>query len=634
MQVLHAINGMLHTPIVPGEKTFKKGQSLHYINGYATERPLKLVGDIWGAEPVTKRQQEAALSSPKWDPSSTLPKWVENDRKVLRFYGYLKESVAECRLENHRIRKVVIYYYLSDDTMHVAEPKKDNSGLPQGVFVKRHKMTKEDGSPFTPKDFALGQTVDVYGRKVFLIDCDDFTREYMTSKMGVQVGESLQCTTDPIEVYQAAYKRKETGIPPNPRTDDLTRFLEAKLGKPPNVLEEDRLQQFLENNRRVLRFWCLWDDRTSLYGDRRPYVLHYFLEDDTGEILEVNENNSGRDPFPIFLKRGPLKKEQAAFMSVTNRTYKDQCYCPEDFRLGSSVHIQNRSFLIHDCDDFTRRWYMENLGLPEEALRSLDTTEPIPPCAKSALPPHNDYGTLEDTQQNCLSLLPKPPKKNFHKLMNKDSIVLRFRARMLETDRFKLSVADRDRKFIISYFMADDTISVYEPPLRNSGIIGGKFLERSRIFKPSSEEAYSCCDLYYGATIVIHRRSFELLEADEFTYTYMENNRHVFVMADTDALMRSLQKQVSGREDEVRTCFINVDTDGTGCLSMSELEAALEKANFKFTKHQAVALGRRMDKDKSGQIDVEEFLTAIGVTAADAPEKSDANEVSNTEVDK
>jgi len=43
----------------------------------------------------------------------------------------------------------------------------------------------------------------------------------------------------------------------------------------------------------VLRFWCVWDDRQSMYGDRRPYVLHYFLEDDTVEVLELNENNSG-----------------------------------------------------------------------------------------------------------------------------------------------------------------------------------------------------------------------------------------------------------------------------------------------------------------------------------------------------
>lgn len=58
----------------------------------------------------------------------------------------------------------------------------------------------------------------------------------------------------------------------------------------------------------MLRFWCVWDDRQSMYGDRRPYVLHYFLEDDTVEILEINENNSGRDPFPVFLRRSMLPK--------------------------------------------------------------------------------------------------------------------------------------------------------------------------------------------------------------------------------------------------------------------------------------------------------------------------------------
>ena len=30
-----------------------------------------------------------------------------------------------------------------------------------------------------------------------------------------------------------------------------------------------------------------WDDRKSLYGELRPFVLHYYLSDDTMEILEV-----------------------------------------------------------------------------------------------------------------------------------------------------------------------------------------------------------------------------------------------------------------------------------------------------------------------------------------------------------
>jgi hypothetical protein len=37
---------------------------------------------------------------------------------------------------------------------------------------------------------------------------------------------------------------------------------------------------------------------------------------------------------------------------------------------------------------------------------------------------------------------------------------------------------------------------------------------------------------------------FELLDADEYTYTYMENNKHIFIMADADAILASLRGQV------------------------------------------------------------------------------------------
>ena len=51
--------------------------------------------------------------------------------QVLRWFGYYKEGIPESRLENHRIRKVVIHYYLDNDTQDVVEPKEPNSGLPQ-----------------------------------------------------------------------------------------------------------------------------------------------------------------------------------------------------------------------------------------------------------------------------------------------------------------------------------------------------------------------------------------------------------------------------------------------------------------------------------------------------------------------
>lgn len=51
--------------------------------------------------------------------------------QVLRWYGYFKEAVTESAVENYRVRKVVIFFYLEDNSCQVVEPKEDNSGLPQ-----------------------------------------------------------------------------------------------------------------------------------------------------------------------------------------------------------------------------------------------------------------------------------------------------------------------------------------------------------------------------------------------------------------------------------------------------------------------------------------------------------------------
>lgn len=80
--------------------------------------------------------------------------------------------------------------------------------------------------------------------------------------------------------------------------------------------KQDTLKQFLQYDRRVLRFYCLWDDTDNMFGDAREMVLHYFLADDTVEIREVIPANSGRDAAPMFLRRQRLPK-----VSYCNSSY-------------------------------------------------------------------------------------------------------------------------------------------------------------------------------------------------------------------------------------------------------------------------------------------------------------------------
>ena len=99
--------------------------------------------------------------------------------QVLNFKSYFLEPVVENPTENYRIRKCIIYFYLDDDTFHIIEPRVPNSGIPQGIFLKRAKLLKPDGSgDFDWPDLRLGMDLIVYNRVFRIMDCDDFTRSY------------------------------------------------------------------------------------------------------------------------------------------------------------------------------------------------------------------------------------------------------------------------------------------------------------------------------------------------------------------------------------------------------------------------------------------------------------------------
>ena len=45
---------------------------------------------------------------------------------------------------------------------------------------------------------------------------------------------------------------------------------------------------------------------------------------------------------------------------------------------------------------------------------------------------------------------------------------------------YEVSMEDQGRIFVIKYFLADDTMAAFEPPQKNSGVMGGKFIQRTR----------------------------------------------------------------------------------------------------------------------------------------------------------
>jgi len=473
--------------------------------------------------PVDYRQSiDRNVSSPAAT-MSRLPAWVAYDRKVLRFSGYFKESVPASSAENWRVRRCLVYFYLEDESMHIAEPKVENSGIVQGVFVKRHRIPKEGSNAFySVSDLAIGAELPIYGRVFRLTDCDDFTRAFYASN-GVQLGEPEAVPADPFTEKQTSAAARSHNKLMNP----LKTFMEARLGRAMHAGIEET-QKFLHNDGKVLRFYAQWAD-DKLYGEIRPYILHYFLATDEVEVQEVAIPNSGRDPFPSLLKRQKLPKNwNEVGMDLSRIGAGDDgkviYVSPADLRVGGTIQVYGRNLLLCGADAFTKQWYAREYGLTDADFPRLNMDDPEPTIARVSPPPHTGFGSEEDSLGSFLYLMPKVPKQDFKKLIELDGVNLRFLAKLSGN----VPKVDVGRRFIVTYYLANDSFQIYEKFERNSGFVGGKFLERDRVKNPINNEWYKASDFYVGAKITANKFQFEIIDQDAYTAKFIQHNRHIW----------------------------------------------------------------------------------------------------------
>lgn len=273
------------------------------------------------------------------------PDWVALDRHVLRFYGFFKESVVESNRENSRNRKVKLLLYLEDNSISINEEKFENSGIPQGKFLKREKYVLENGKFLTAYDVRIGQAITLYGRSIYLYNCDDYTREFY-EKLGQPQGPA-----EPYEHDQWTSTMTNKWVPK--KDAQMKDYLEKKLGGGKVNSEK----QFLENDRKVLKFYAGFEGS--------PFIIHYFLADDTIEIREVALPNSGKDPFPVTFRRQKLAKNFA--LNQPGQTYAENFLNAEELRVGGTLFVFGRVYSIDGCDEFTRNYYATkfHINFPE-----------------------------------------------------------------------------------------------------------------------------------------------------------------------------------------------------------------------------------------------------------------------------
>lgn len=553
----------------PTKDDFKKYHTLGYKNGYPIRnRPIVGIGGETLPDNTVMsedRLKELLDMTPQItygetakskDPPHFLPAHVAFDKMVLRFDAYFKETVHE-RQEQYLVRYVKILYFVEDDSILVHEPIVKNSGIPQGVLIKRQRIPKnKTGDMYDFRDFNLQKELEIYGRMFRIVDCDRFTRQYMTEQ-GITLNQPETSALDPYTELRNRPERtfqKET--------------------------KSDKLKKFLQFDRNLLRFYCIWDDRESMFGEMRPFILYYYLVDDTVEVRQVESASGGRDYFPVLLKRQHLPKNYTAMPQLED-IGTQVWYKPEDLRIGETINVFGRKFLIYDCDAHTKRYMSEVLNVEMCAPIDVTPTRDEPP--KMEKPPYNGFGSEEDSLGSCTSLVSKPPRKDFIKMLENEHKILRFSAYM---DSSKPE--DQDRVFVVSYRLADDMMTVYEPPQRNAGIIGGKFLERTRVKLPTSDvnspSYYTPQHLYVGATIQIFNHKFVFTDADEYCLKYMEENAESFPKSNIAHIVNVYRNALSAHKDLF-----------AGCDNHEQFMQALQHATSgtPITQHEMITVARR-----------------------------------------
>ena len=129
--------------------------------------------------------------------------------RILLAFEYQYLSLRVCKL----------YFHLEDDSISIVEPSQQNSGMTQGRIVRRHQVPFRDSIPqnddegtvtiilifrlhmflgrrymdskfVTMWDLNVGVDINIYGKMFKLIDCDTFTRHFLSCQ-GVRVPSEI-----------------------------------------------------------------------------------------------------------------------------------------------------------------------------------------------------------------------------------------------------------------------------------------------------------------------------------------------------------------------------------------------------------------------------------------------------------
>jgi len=288
-----------------------------------------------------------------------------------------------------------------------------------------------------------------------------------------------------------------------------------------------------------------------------------------------------------------------------NHTYLHDRLCPgieekefysdKDLAIGAVIDVYGRAFVLTECDEFTKTYYKDMYGI--ENFTPLVIDEPKMSFPRMKTPPHNGIGSEEDTRANWDKIDVSPPRHFDLKKMMMEKDILGFCAKFYNP----LRNVNKDRRFIINFYMADGSIQIYEKGHPNTGIKKGCFLNRSRVIKSGSWrepndplEYFSPSDFFVGNILIINKFNFQLTHADDNTLSYMEKHNQLFPHSNTCKVLNKLREAVGPiQATDLLALFSQLDSCLQGVMSYEDFSRVIKDVTkCGLSEHEIISLGR------------------------------------------
>lgn len=386
---------------------------------------------------------------------------------------------------------------------------------------------------YTPTDFEIGKTYDIVGQKMTITDADKFTRDYFKKQFQISLTPALP---RPSSVRPDVGAQSATG-------------LGAKILNKPNFTKNgvksqdytakkeqtDKTHRFLNFDGKVLRFKCIEMNGDTMGltggssyngGNSQEFALHYYLAENSVEVRNMKSRKMCLDDVNVLLRKGKLPKNWRDIP----RGATPEFYQPEDLQCGSTVDCYGRHLMLLDCDEPTRDLYRA-MGIEQYPI---DLVRPQEVRHQHTVPKLGDGFLTIGGEEATLTTVHGQPKtiKNWKKVYRNQNCLIRCRANMVSEDKINTS-----RNFTITFYLEDDTLSVFEDVMRNSGMTGGSFLKRGRYQNALPEDSdyprpFLATDIYLGNVISVNGVDFRIKEMDEMSVDFCEASPEEFPMFD------------------------------------------------------------------------------------------------------